>query len=90
MENSPEEDLSKLLQNAQEGNKNDYQIFLKKVYDKLNSYVSKRIYVQSEIEDVLQEILIAVHLSLHTFNAKSTVEPWLYAIANHKIIDFNE
>jgi RNA polymerase sigma-70 factor, ECF subfamily len=38
-------------------------------------------------EDVVQEILLAVHLKRHTWDAKAPFAPWLFAIARNKLID---
>lgn len=38
-------------------------------------------------EDVVQEILLAVHLKRHTWDANAAFAPWLFAIARNKLID---
>ena len=38
-------------------------------------------------EDVVQEILLAVHLKRHTWDANAPFAPWLFAIARNKLID---
>ncbi|MBI5264666.1 MAG: sigma-70 family RNA polymerase sigma factor [Bradyrhizobium sp.] len=38
-------------------------------------------------EDIVQEILLAVHLKRHTWNAGAPFAPWLFAIARNKLID---
>src|SRR6201985_2850685 len=38
-------------------------------------------------EDVVQEILLAVHLKRHTWDANAPCAPWLFAIARNKLID---
>lgn len=40
-----------------------------------------------ETEDVVQEILLAVHLKRDTWNAGSPIFPWIHAIARHKLVD---
>lgn len=40
-----------------------------------------------DAEDVVQETLIAMHLKRATWDATKPVEPWLRAIARHKLID---
>lgn len=40
-----------------------------------------------QCEDILQEILLAVHLKRHTWDASAPVGPWLFAIARNKLID---
>lgn len=38
-------------------------------------------------EDVLQEVLLAIHTKRHTWHEDAPLRPWLYAIARHKVVD---
>lgn len=38
-------------------------------------------------EDILQEVLLAIHAKRHTWDPAAPVAPWLYAIARYKVID---
>src|SRR6202047_3886934 len=38
-------------------------------------------------EDIVQDILLAVHLKRHTWDATAPFAPWLFAIARNKLID---
>src|SRR5258708_37905319 len=40
-----------------------------------------------QAEDIGQELLLAVHLNRHTWDAKAPFAPWLFAIARNKLID---
>jgi RNA polymerase sigma-70 factor, ECF subfamily len=40
-----------------------------------------------DIEDVVQETLLAIHLKRRTWDAGQKVSPWVAAIARHKAID---
>jgi RNA polymerase sigma-70 factor (ECF subfamily) len=40
-----------------------------------------------EAEDVVQETLLAVHLKRHTWDESQPLEPWVRAIARHKLVD---
>lgn len=41
----------------------------------------------ADIEDVVQEVLLAVHLKRHTWDSARPLEPWVHAIARYKLID---
>lgn len=41
----------------------------------------------SGCEDVLQDVLLAIHSKRHTWREDAPLRPWLYAIARHKVID---
>jgi RNA polymerase sigma-70 factor (ECF subfamily) len=44
--------------------------------------------VAADIEDVVQETLLAVHLKRQTWKTSEPLTPWLRAIARNKMIDF--
>jgi RNA polymerase sigma-70 factor (ECF subfamily) len=41
----------------------------------------------AEIEDLVQETLIAVHTKRHTYDAHQPLTPWVYAIARYRLAD---
>jgi RNA polymerase sigma-70 factor, ECF subfamily len=41
----------------------------------------------ADVEDAVQETLLAIHLKRHTWDASQRLGPWVNAIARHKIID---
>lgn len=40
-----------------------------------------------EAEDLVQEVLLAVHTRRHTYNPDEMFTPWMHAIARYKLID---
>src|SRR5271155_3072254 len=41
----------------------------------------------ADVEDVVQETLLAIHLKRQTWDGGQRLAPWVNAIARHKIID---
>ena len=41
----------------------------------------------SDVEDVLQDTLLAIHLKRHTWDESRPIVPWLRAIAHYKVLD---
>ncbi len=41
----------------------------------------------ADIEDVVQEVLLALHLKRHTWDSARPIEPWVHAIARYKLVD---
>jgi RNA polymerase sigma-70 factor (ECF subfamily) len=41
----------------------------------------------SDVEDAVQETLLAIHLKRHTWDPEQALTPWLAAIARNKMID---
>ena len=72
-----------------EGDKDNYKVFLKKLGKYLRGYFMKRMQGAPDfVEDLVQEVLLAVHNKRHTYDRKELVTPWLHAIAKYKYIDF--
>lgn len=38
-------------------------------------------------EDVVQEVLLTVHLKRQTWREEAPLRPWLYAVTRHKVVD---
>ena len=72
---------------VQEGNKEAYSQMLDKLYRLLLAYLNHRISNHVLREDLVQEIILAVHKARHTYDPKQPFLPWLLAIARYKMID---
>ena len=42
-----------------------------------------------DVEDILQETLLAIHNSRHTYRSGEPLTAWVYAIARYKLMDFH-
>src|SRR4051812_41828286 len=83
---------SEWLELAQKGDAEAYGRFLKWAKDFVKSNASKHFrawgMVKPEaIDDLTQDILLAVHQKRHTYLPGRPVEAWLYAIVRYKAID---
>jgi RNA polymerase sigma-70 factor (ECF subfamily) len=76
-----------LAQRAQQGDRKAfmklYDLYIDKVYNRVKSKVPPQY-----VEDVTQEVFIAVLRSLHRFEHRSRFSTWLYTIVNRQIADF--
>ena len=83
-----EEALRAALQLALAGDNGAYVAFLTRSGALLRSYFRRRLVASpSDVEDLVQETLLAVHNRRHTFEPAARLMPWLYAIARYKLID---
>lgn len=48
----------------------------------------ERLSFDSEVEDLLQEILISIHKARHTYDGRRPYKPWAYAIAKFRLHDY--
>ncbi|MES9826383.1 MAG: RNA polymerase sigma factor SigZ [Candidatus Thiodiazotropha endolucinida] len=54
----------------------------------LKAFLHKKIANADDVDDLLQDILIKTHQSLHTIKSTDRIKPWLFKIAHHTVIDF--
>lgn len=83
------DDWATLLDAARGGDSRAYAAFLQAVTPVLRGVVRARGRGLGEetCEDVVQEVLLAIHLKRHTWVTGTAVRPWLYAIARYKVVD---
>jgi RNA polymerase sigma factor (sigma-70 family) len=75
-----------LMVAAQAGNAAAYHRLLSEISSWLKRYYSRRL-PPSMIDDVSQEVLLAIHAKRHTYDPQRPFIAWLTAIARYKWID---
>lgn len=86
--NSGEERLRNLLLRGLAGDAPAYRAFLQELAAHLRGYLRKRLAgLPDEVEDLLQESLLAMHNQRHTYDAGQPLTAWIHAIAKYKLID---
>lgn len=81
--------LRDLLLAGLAGNERTYQQFLSELSAHLRAYLRRRLQQRpDDVEDLLQESLIAVHNQRHTYRQDQPLTAWVHAIARYKLADF--
>lgn len=80
--------LSELMIRTQAGDKRAYIELLHSIEQVIIPYLYKRIFNKNAIDDILQIILIAVDKAKASYRPDAPFLPWLYAIAQYKVIDY--
>lgn len=71
------------------GNAAQYRLFLDSLGSHLRAYLRRRLpRAQADVEDILQETLLAVHNARHTYRDDQPLTAWVHAIARYKLMDF--
>jgi RNA polymerase sigma-70 factor (ECF subfamily) len=84
-----EDHLKDLLVRGLSGDGAAYHAFLKALSAFLRAFLRGRLArVPDEVEDLVQETLLAVHNQRHTYDASQPLTAWVHAIARYKMIDF--
>ncbi|MGH8808918.1 MAG: sigma-70 family RNA polymerase sigma factor [Noviherbaspirillum sp.] len=86
--NAIEDRLHELLSRGIAGDSAAYHAFLKELSAHLRAFLRKRLAQQpDEVEDLVQETLLAVHNYRHTYDAGQPLTAWVHAIARYKLAD---
>lgn len=81
--------LKDLLVRGLSGEAASYEAFLRELSAFLRAFLRGRLMrVPDEVEDLVQETLLAVHNQRHTYDAAQPLTAWVHAIARYKLIDF--
>lgn len=70
------------------GDEHAYAEVLHETARRLRGYFAGKLAVADDLEDVVQETLISIHKSRHTYDGKRALWPWVYAIANFRFKDY--
>jgi RNA polymerase sigma-70 factor (ECF subfamily) len=83
-----ESTLKPLWLRAQSGDERAYRQSLVMLAARLRAYFKRRLAaVPDEVEDLVQETLLALHLQRGTYDPTLPVSAWALAIARHKLVD---
>lgn len=70
------------------GDASSYRSLLDELSAHLRSFLRKRLSrLPEEVEDLVQELLLAIHTQRHTYDADLPLTVWVHAIARYKLID---
>lgn len=80
--------LRALLLAGMAGDAGAYRTFLKELASHLRAFLRKRLAnLPDEVEDLVQECLLAVHNHRDTYDPGEPLTAWLHAIAKYKLVD---
>ncbi|MFC7665029.1 sigma-70 family RNA polymerase sigma factor [Methylorubrum suomiense] len=77
---------SALMAAAQDGHGGAYRRLLNETTDWLQRYFRRRL-PPGDVDDAVQEALLAIHRRRHTFDPRQPFGPWMAAIAKRKWVD---
>ena len=80
-------DWSKLMEQAQDGDRQAYRTLLEDLTPYLRSLAGRIFRQPGEVEDAVQDVLLTIHAVRHAYDPGRPFGPWLVAIANRRFID---
>jgi RNA polymerase sigma-70 factor, ECF subfamily len=78
----------RLMERLQQGDTDACAALLDDIGPLLTRFLRRRIADHQEIEDVYQEVLVAIFEARHTYEPSRPLEPWLFAIARNIAADY--
>jgi RNA polymerase sigma factor (sigma-70 family) len=73
---------------AMDGDKSAYRLLLNRLVPILRQYLARRVASgQEDVEDIVQETLLAIDTRRITYDRARPFTPWVFAIAHHKFVD---
>ena len=86
-----EAELKQLMLAGLNGDSAAYRSLLEQLSRLLRNYYRAKLRSSrrdaTEAEDLMQDVLMAIHTRRHTYDTDLPFLPWLYAVARHKLID---
>ena len=83
-----ESGLKPLWLRAQAGDEAAYREALSRIATRLRRYFMRRLFaLPDDVEDLVQETLLALHQQRGTYDPGLPVSAWVHAIARHKLVD---
>jgi RNA polymerase sigma-70 factor (ECF subfamily) len=84
-----EEKLRALFVNGLNGHDRDYEMFLTQAGAHIRAFLRRKLAsLPNDVEDLVQETLLAIHNQRHTYQPERPLTAWMHAIARYKMIDF--
>src|SRR5712672_2392620 len=88
---APEAELKNLMLAGLDGDAAAHRSLLKYLSDYLRAYYRRQLgrvgRSATDAEDLVQEVLLAIHTRRHTYDPDQPLTPWVHAIARYKLID---
>ncbi|UPK37859.1 sigma-70 family RNA polymerase sigma factor [Bradyrhizobium sp. 186] len=87
-----EAELKALMLASLDGEAASYRLLLDRLSSRLRGYYKGKLARvgrgATEAEDLVQEVLLAIHLKRHTYDVREPFTPWVHTIARYKLIDY--
>jgi RNA polymerase sigma-70 factor, ECF subfamily len=91
VESLPDDPWSRMMRAAIAGDEGVYRRLLEEIGRSVRAMVraafARARLGDADVEDAVQETLLAIHLKRHTWDPGQKLAPWVNAVARHKIID---
>lgn len=79
--------LGELMRASQAGDGDAYRTLLQQLAPRARAVVTRRRGAAADVEDLVQDVLLSVHVARATYDPTRPFIPWLLAIVRHRLAD---
>lgn len=79
---------SELMARAQTGDRDAYAVLLGEIQPIVRLCVGRKVFQVHQRDDVIQDILLSIHVARDSFDPSRSFLPWMRSIMNHRLIDY--
>jgi RNA polymerase sigma-70 factor (ECF subfamily) len=79
--------LDHLMHLAQQGDKRAYATLFQDITPLLKGFIARRLSAKSDVDDIVQDILLSIHRASHTYDPNRSFKIWMFTIARHRLSD---
>ena len=72
---------------TQQGDRADYASLLQEIVPRIRMIAARSFRDRRDVEDVVQDVLLTLHSTRHTFDPTRSFAPWLHGLIRHRIAD---
>jgi RNA polymerase sigma factor (sigma-70 family) len=84
---APSDNWAGLMARAQDGDKAAYRALLTAITPYIRALARRALRDATDVDDVVQEVLLTLHQIRHTYDPSRPFAPWLATIARRRIVD---
>ncbi|MBC7659039.1 MAG: sigma-70 family RNA polymerase sigma factor [Chitinophagaceae bacterium] len=84
---SKDENWARLMTLAQAGDTRAYERLLRDIAVYVKNAVRRKVVDPAQVDDLAQDILLAIHRARHTYDSSRPFLPWLHAIVRFRLTD---
>lgn len=85
---TPDERFSSLMRAAQAGDSEAYLLLLEEITPRVRMAIARRLVTRiADVEDIVQDVLLSVHVARASYDPSRPFLPWLLAIVRNRVAD---
>ena len=77
-----------LIEKTRKGDRNAFELLINPYIKVLCNYIMFRVKNDTDANDIVQETMLSIWMSIESFEYRSSFKTWVFSIARRRIVDF--